>query len=64
MEIILNYVSQNWGFSCLFQGKGAKIDHMDQTQTKMREFNARRKIKAGAHVVIAATELLKKVKLK
>jgi len=45
------------------QGKGAKVNHMKDAQKKLREFNARRKIKAGAHVVIAATELLKKVKL-
>ena len=46
-----------------FQGKGANIKHLEQTQTKMKEFNARRKIKAGAHVVIAATDLLKKIKI-
>ncbi|XP_057308525.1 calcium/calmodulin-dependent protein kinase type IV-like [Hydractinia symbiolongicarpus] len=45
------------------QGKGANIKHMEKTQTKLKEFNAKRKIKAGAHVVIAATDLLRKIKL-
>ncbi|XP_047139567.1 calcium/calmodulin-dependent protein kinase type IV isoform X1 [Hydra vulgaris] len=43
------------------QGKGANIVHMEKAQDKLREFNARRKIKAGAHAVIAVTDLLRKL---
>lgn len=45
------------------QGKGAKNEHMKTTQEKMREFNAKRKVKGGAFAVMAAVDLLKNVKL-
>ena len=45
------------------KGKGANIQHMEQCQVKLREFNARRKMKAGAHAVIAVNDLIKKFKV-
>lgn len=36
---------------------------MEQCQVKLREFNARRKMKAGAHAVIAVNDLIKKFKV-
>ncbi|XP_066921122.1 calcium/calmodulin-dependent protein kinase type IV-like [Clytia hemisphaerica] len=45
------------------QGKGANILHMENAQVKLREFNARRKLKGGAHAVIAVNELIKKFKV-
>lgn len=46
------------------QGKGLKEVHMGGAQKKLRELNARRKMKAGVNAVIAATNLMKKVKVK
>lgn len=45
------------------QGKGANIQHMEKAQTKLREFNARRKMKASCHAVIAVNDLVKKFKV-
>ena len=39
------------------QGKGAKLDHMDKTQEKLKEFNARRKLKAGMYGVMAVQDM-------
>lgn len=36
---------------------------MDKAQVKLKEFNARRKMKAGAHAVIAVNDLIKKFKV-
>ncbi|KAM8960452.1 calcium/calmodulin-dependent protein kinase type IV-like [Pelodytes ibericus] len=38
-------------------GKAAKISHMDQTQKKLLEFNARRKLKAAMKAVVASSRL-------
>ncbi|XP_046862647.1 calcium/calmodulin-dependent protein kinase type IV-like [Xenia sp. Carnegie-2017] len=39
------------------QGKGAKLDHMQKTQDKLREFNARRKLKAGMYGVMLVQDM-------
>ncbi|XP_074834676.1 calcium/calmodulin-dependent protein kinase type IV-like isoform X2 [Carettochelys insculpta] len=38
-------------------GKAAKFAHMDSTQKKMQEFNARRKLKAAMKAVVASSRL-------
>ncbi|KAM4810157.1 calcium/calmodulin-dependent protein kinase type IV-like [Rhinophrynus dorsalis] len=38
-------------------GKAAKFSHMDRTQKKLLEFNARRKLKAAVKAVVASTRL-------
>ena len=40
-----------------FQGKGAKRDHMEKTQEKLKEFNARRKLKAGMYGVLVVQDM-------
>ncbi len=42
-----------------FQGKGANFKHMEQTHEKLKEFNAKRKLKAGMLSVMAVNELTK-----
>lgn len=39
------------------QGKGANFKHMGQTHEKLKEFNAKRKLKAGMLGVLAVNEL-------
>lgn len=39
------------------QGKGAKRDHMEKTQEKLKEFNARRKLKAGMYGVLVVQDM-------
>ncbi|XP_065059579.1 calcium/calmodulin-dependent protein kinase type IV-like [Rhopilema esculentum] len=39
------------------QGKGANFKHMEQTHEKLKEFNAKRKLKAGMLGVLAVNEL-------
>ncbi|XP_007443799.2 calcium/calmodulin-dependent protein kinase type IV-like [Python bivittatus] len=38
-------------------GKAAKFAHMDSTQKKLQEFNARRKLKAAVKAVVASSRL-------
>uniref|UniRef100_A0A803KAX3 Calcium/calmodulin-dependent protein kinase type IV n=1 Tax=Xenopus tropicalis TaxID=8364 RepID=A0A803KAX3_XENTR len=38
-------------------GKAAKLSHMDRTQKKLLEFNARRKLKAAVKAVVASSRL-------
>ncbi|XP_056368337.1 calcium/calmodulin-dependent protein kinase type IV-like [Oenanthe melanoleuca] len=38
-------------------GQGAKLAHMDSTQRKLQEFNARRKLKAAMKAVVASSRL-------
>ncbi|XP_014738358.1 PREDICTED: calcium/calmodulin-dependent protein kinase type IV-like [Sturnus vulgaris] len=38
-------------------GKAAKLEHMDSTQRKLQEFNARRKLKAAMKAVVASSRL-------
>ncbi|XP_053821972.1 calcium/calmodulin-dependent protein kinase type IV-like isoform X3 [Vidua chalybeata] len=38
-------------------GKAAKLAHMDSTQRKLQEFNARRKLKAAMKAVVASSRL-------
>uniref|UniRef100_A0A8C5LX07 Calcium/calmodulin-dependent protein kinase type IV n=1 Tax=Leptobrachium leishanense TaxID=445787 RepID=A0A8C5LX07_9ANUR len=38
-------------------GKAAKVSHMDRTQKKLVEFNARRKLKAAMKAVVASSRL-------
>lgn len=38
-------------------GRGAKVSHMDQTQKKLQEFNAKRKLKAAMKAVVASSRL-------
>lgn len=39
------------------QGKGAKREHMEKTQEKLKEFNARRKLKAGMYGVMVVQDM-------
>jgi calcium/calmodulin-dependent protein kinase-4 len=41
----------------MLQGKGAKLDHMEKTQEKLKEFNAKRKLKAGMYGVMAVQDM-------
>lgn len=45
------------------QGKDVRTVHLEATQQKLKEFNARRKMKAGVNAVMLATKLMKKVKV-
>ena len=41
----------------ILKGKGANFKHMGQTHEKLKEFNAKRKLKAGMLGVLAVNEL-------
>ena len=64
VKLIEDNLKINKHFQCLLQGKGAKRDPNPDTHEKLKEFNARRKLKGSMLTVWALQDLKRSVQQK